>query len=234
MNRLRRGQTLLFHPHPRQERRIGLMFRRFFGGSKGDDPSPAPEHAWDLRPGDFLKFGLVAPDGLARSELQVSGVHALDFGGLAKIRRVLELATPALGTVRLWRDEDQAVALAHEADRPVVERLFDLDVFARLFEPDEPPDLVLERLREPPDLGGWTAGLYRQEGAQQAYRHREDPATDLIGGQLTGEGEAFDHYRLVSDDRRHVVEVAVYDGGRTEVSLVALVPEALIEELWSG
>ncbi|MDP6705480.1 MAG: hypothetical protein QF893_03965 [Alphaproteobacteria bacterium] len=210
------------------------MFRRFFGGSNGDETPPAPEHAWDLRPGDFLKFGLVAPDGLGRAELQVAGVHAVDLGGPGKIRRVLELNAPALDGLRLWRGEDETVAVAHEVDRPVVEKLFDLDVFALLFDPDEPAAIVLERLEEPGDLGGWTSGLYRQEGAQQAYHHREDPATDLIGGQLTGAGEEFDHYRLVSDDRRHAIEVAVYDGGRTEVSLIALLPEALIEELWSG
>ncbi len=210
------------------------MFRRFFGGSKQDDAPPAPEHAWDLRVGDFLKFGLVAPDGLARAELQVSGVHAVDFGGPGKIRRVLEIDSPALGAIWLWRDEDQSVALARAVDRPLVEQLFDLDAFGLLFEPDEPANVVLERQSEPDGTEGWTGALYRQEGAQTAYRHREDPATDLIGGLLTGAGEEFDHYRLVGDDRRHAIEVQVDDGGRTDVILVALLPPALIEELWSG
>lgn len=210
------------------------MFRRFFGGSKGDDAPPAPEHAWDLRVGDFLKFGLVAPDGLARAELQVRGVHAVDFGGPGSIRRVLELESPSLGAIWLWHDEDQSVALARAVDRPLVEQLFDLDVFGLLFDPDEPSDVVLERQGEADGTEGWTGVLYRQEGAQTAFRHREDPATDLIGGRLTGEGAEFDHYRLVSDDRRHAVEVQVDDGGRTDVVLVALLPPALIEELWSG
>ncbi len=209
------------------------MFRRFFGGSKRDDAAPAPEHAWDLGVGDFLKFGLVAPDGLVRSELQVAGVHALDFGGPGKIRRVLELESPSLGAFWLWRGEDQSVALARAIERATVEQLFDLDVFALLFEPDEPANVVLERQGEPEGTEGWTGILYRQEAAQTAYRHREDPA-DLTDDLLTSEGEEFDHYRLVSDDRRHAVEVRVSDGGRTDVIAVALLPPALIEELWSS
>ena len=210
------------------------MFRRLFGGSKQDDAPSAPKHAWDLKVGDFMKFGLVAPDGLGRSELQVSGVHAVDLGGPGKIRRVLELESPNLGNVCLWRDENQSVALARAVDRPVVEQLFDIEVFALLFDPDEPSTVVLERQGKPGGTEGWTGILYRQEGAQTAYRHQEDPATDLIGGLLTGEGKEFDHYRLVSDDRRHAVEVQVHDGGRTDVILVALLPPVLIEELWSG
>ena len=207
------------------------MFRRLFGGgAKDETPAAKPGHPWELRPGDFLKFGFVAPQGLARAERQASAVHALDLGG--RVRRVVALEGD--GDFFLWRDDGGALALGRTIQRPVVEVLFDIDQFARLFDPDEPPNLTLQRRREPPDLAGWTAPVYRQEAACQAYRHRRDPALAPVDATLDGDAEAFDHYRLVGDRRRFAVEVAVYDGGRTDVALVAVVAESAVEELWTA
>ena len=201
------------------------MLRRLFG-RKEEPPPRRAAHAWELRSGDFVKFGFVAPHGLSQAELQVVSVHAVELGGSGKIRRVLGLG----GGRELWRDERGALAVALEIQRPTVERLFDLDEFARLFDSDEPPNLTLNRRRELPELEGWTAPVYRQEAALQAYRHEGDPgsATKLRGG------EEFDHYRLVGDRRRFAVEVAVFDGGRTDVALVALASESIVEEIWAA
>ncbi len=201
------------------------MLRRLFG-RKEEPPPRQAAHAWDLRSGDFVKFGFVAPHGLSQAELQVASVHALDLGGAGKIRRVLGFD----GGRELWRDERDTLAVALRIQRPTVKRLFDLDKFARLFDPDEPPNLTLKRRRELPELEGWTAPVYRQEAAHQGYRHEGDPgsATDLPGG------EGFDHYRLVGDRRRFAVEVAVFDGGRTDVALVALASESIVEEIWAA
>ncbi len=212
-----------------------MMFRRLFGGgSDKKEPERKPEHVWDLRPGDFLKLALVAPEGLSGAELQVASVHAADFGGPHKVRRVLALEGGDGGPYTLWRDESDKVALGLEIQRPVVEQLFDLDEFARLFDPDEPPNLTLQRQAELPQLAGWTAPVYRQEAAHQAYLQRQDPAVTAVDSTLTDDAEEFDHYRLVGDRRRFAVEVAVFDGGRTEVTLVALLPEAVIEEIWAA
>ena len=205
------------------------MLRRLFG--RREEPSPRrADHAWELRSGDFVKFGFVAPQGLSQAELKVISVHAVDLGGPGKIRRVLTLDGGEAGRHEIWRDERDTLAVALEVQRPTVERLFDLDEFARLFDPDEPPSLTLHRRRELPELEGWTAPVYRQEAADQAYRHKGDPgsATDLRGG------EEFDHYRLVGDRRRFAVEVAVSDGGRTDVALVALASESIVEEIWTA
>ena len=203
------------------------MLRRLFGRREEPPPRRAA-HAWELRSGDFVKFGFVAPRGLSQAELQIVSVHALDLGGSGKIRRVLGL--DGGGRRELWRDERDTLAVALEIQRPTVERLFDLDEFARLFDPDEPPNLTLHRRRESPELEGWTAPVYRQEAALQAYRHKGDPgsATTLRGG------EEFDYYRLVGDRRRFAVEVAVFDGGRTDVTLVAFASESIIEEIWTA
>lgn len=212
------------------------MLRRLFGRRAGGDAGDAPRRAdepWELRAGDFLKFGYVAPHGLSQAELQVASAHALDLGGPGKTRRVLTLDGGAAGRYGLWRDERGALALALEIQRPTVERLFDLDEFALLFDPDRPPDLVLHRRRELAELEGWTAPVYRQEAALQAYRQEGDPTTaDDEGGGTGAAAEGFDHYRLVGDRRRFAVEAAVFDGGRTEVALIALVDRSIVEETW--
>ena len=208
------------------------MFGRLFGGRGRDAPSPAVGHACDLGPGGFVKLGFVAPEELARAELQVTGVHALDLGGA--VRRVLAVESTTLRRLEMWRGERGTIAIARPVDRPDVERLFDLESFARLFDPDEPPNLTLERIGEPPGFEGWTAATYRQEAAREAYRHDTDPATTGIGATLDDDVRVFDFYRLVSDRRGHALEAYVHDGGRTDVALVALLPESIVEEIWSA
>ena len=211
------------------------MLRRLFGGrSKAESPPRQATHAWELQVGDFVKFGFVAPHGLSQAELQVAAVHALDLGGPQKIRRVITLDGGAEGRYSLWQDERSALAVAHEINRPVVERLFDVDEFARLFDPDQSPNLTLHRRQELPELEGWTTSVYRQEAAEQAYRHARDPALTTIDDQLGADAEGFDHFRLVGDRRRFAVEVAVLDGGRTDVTLIAIGSESIVEEMWSA
>lgn len=208
------------------------MFGGLFGGRGKDAPAPAASHACDLGPGGFIKLGFVAPEGLARAELQVSGIHALDLGGT--VRRVMAVESMTLRRLEMWRGERGTIAIARLIDRPDVERLFDLQSFARLFDPDEPPNLTLERIGEPAGFEGWTAATYRQEAAREAYLHDTDPATTSIGTTLDDDVRMFDFYRLVSDRRGHALEAYVHDGGRTDVALVALLPESIVEEIWSA
>ena len=59
-----------------------------------------------------------------------------------------------------------------------------------------------------------------------------DPATATLDEHVTSDAEGVDHYRLVSDDRRHAVEIQVFDSGRTDVLAVALLTPGSVEELW--
>ena len=205
------------------------LFRR---GGKDDAPRKVA-HAWELRPGDFIKLALTAPEGLSGAELQVSSVHAADLGGAGKLRRVLMLDGKD-GPYSLWRDGRDRLAIGRELLRPVVEQLFDIDEFARLFDPDEPANLTLERRTEPAGLDGWTGPVYRQEGATVAYWHDRDP-DDQAADELIGEeAEGFDHYRLTGDRRKFALEVAVFDGGRTDVTVIVLAPESIVEEMWTA
>lgn len=209
------------------------MFRKLFGGG-GDDPPPPAEHPWELGPGDFLKLGFTAPEGLSAQELQIASVHALDLGGPQLVRRVLVADNAAGDRFMLWRADGGQVAFAREVLRPVVEKIFDIDEFARLFDPDEPSNLSLSRKAEPPEFAGWTTPVYRQEGEQEAYRHMADPDETKIGTELTDDAEVFDFYRLVGDRRQFALEAHVFDGGRTDVWVVTHLDESMVEEMWQA
>ena len=209
------------------------MFRRLFGGGS-DDKSPAREvsHPWDLRAGDFLKMGYAAPEGLSNAELQVAKVHALDLGGPDRVRRVLTLDGGG-NRFLMWRDDDDRLALAREIGRKQVAELFDIDEFARLFDHDEAPNLTLERKKQvPTGLDGWTASVYRQEAAQEAYIQDHDPAATAFDAEVTDDLQGIDFYRLVGDERRYALEAQVLDGGRTDVIAIALVGPSVVAELW--
>jgi hypothetical protein len=208
------------------------MFRRLFGG-RSEDKTPAREvsDAWDLRPGDFLKMGYAAPEGMSDAELQVTKVHALDLGGAGRVRRVLTLDGGG-AEFMLWRGEDGKLALARELRRNQVEQLFDIDEFARLFDHEETPNLVLQRTSVPGGLDGWTTALYRQEAAQEAYIQDQDPATTEFDDTVTDDARTIDFYRLVGDERRFALEGQVFDGGRTDVIAIAFVGNSAIAELW--
>lgn len=208
------------------------MFGKLFGGRGKDKPAPAVEHPCDLAPGGFLKLGFVAPEGLVQAELQVTGVHAIDLG--SAVRRVLTVEALGLGKLQMWRGERGTIAFSRPVDRPDVEKLFDIGEFSRLFDLDEPANVVLDRLAEPAGFEGWTARAYRQEAAQEAYRHDADPTVTTIGADLDDEAHPFDFIRLVDDQRGHAIEAYVQDGGRTDVSVVALLSENAVEEVWSG
>lgn len=209
------------------------MFRGLFGGGGGDEPPPPAEHPWELKPGDFLKLGFTAPEGLSAEELQITGVHALDLGP-HQVRRVLEAETGSGDRYRLWKGDSGEVAFAREILRPVVERLFDMDEFGPIFDPDDPPNHVVNRQVEPSGLDGWTTAVYRQEAAQEAYVHHVDPIDTKIGSELNDDAEGLDFYRLVGDRRKFALEAYVLDGGQTEVFVIAYLSASAVEEMWQG
>lgn len=209
------------------------MFRGLFGGGGDDEPPPPAEHPWDLKPGDFLKLGFTAPEGLSAEELQITGVHALDLGP-RQVRRVLEAETGSGDRFRLWKGDSGEVAFAREILRPVVERLFDMDEFGPIFDPDDPPNHVLNRQAEPAGLDGWTTTVYRQEAAQEAYVHHVDPVDTMIGSEKSDDAVGLDFYRLVGDRRKFALEAYVLDGGQTEVFIIAYLSASAVEEMWQG
>lgn len=210
------------------------MFGKLFGRGGNDTPPPAAEYPWDLKPGDFMKLGFTAPEGLSAEELQVSSVHALDLGGPQMIRRVLTAETGDGAQFLVWKSDDGQVAFAREILRPVVEKTFDIEEIGAMFDQDGSSLPTLNRQAEPSDLEGWTTALYRQEAAIEAYRHDTDPKETKIGTDLDDDAQPFDFYRLVGDKRQFAFEAMVSEGGRTDIYLITYLSTSVVEEMWQA
>ncbi len=150
------------------------------------------------------------------------------------VRRVLALETGSGDRFLMWKSDDGQVAFAREVLRPVVERIFDVDEFGRLFDPDEAANVALDRRADPPELAGWTTETYRQEAAIEAYRQMVDPTETKVSNEMSDDAEGLDFYRLVGDRRRFALEARVFDGGKTDVYLIAYLPTSAVEEMWEA
>lgn len=211
------------------------FFRKILGG-KGEAGRPAPrvlERPQDLQPGDIVKFGFTAQQVLSNRSFTVEEVATLDLGGDACKKALFTLAG-GHDRVRLAISNDNAgerLELGLSLLPADVEQIFPLEGFIDLLDPESGVLHTLERIGEPPSFENWTAPVYRQEAGQNAYRYPEDYRHRPMPEDAEA-GRALSYYRLVSDDRCYALEVQVYDGGQTEVSLLAYLAPASIEELW--
>ena len=112
-----------------------------------------------------------------------------------------------------------------------VESIFSIDEFAHILDEDSGDQHVLDRKNTPEHFSGWTGQRYVQEAGHEGYLHKGD----FREITLPDDKEScipFSYYYLVSKDRKHAIQIEVYDGGRTEVFLVAYQPQRYIEEMW--
>lgn len=210
------------------------FFDKLFGG--GDDASPAPrslDHPQDLTIGDIVKFGFSAQSSISNQSFKVAAINTFDLGGDSKQKTVftLEGADDRIElTINKERGREQ-LELSLAIYPETVEQLFDIEKFGMLFDEDSGVNHRLDRIGEPEAVSGWTASVYRQEASHQAYFLAGDYRGKSVS-RASEAGEAFDYYRLTSDDRQFAIEAQVYDGGRTDVYLIAMLPLDKLEEMW--
>nr|VFJ44341.1 MAG: hypothetical protein BECKFW1821A_GA0114235_100657 [Candidatus Kentron sp. FW] len=191
------------------------------------------DHPRDLQVGDIVKFGFTSQQGLGNQSMRVEGIDTCDLGGEQhkKILFTLQGADARMRLAIVDQGRGERLEIGAAVFPEDVEQIFDMDAFIDLLDPETGVHHVLERIGEPPHLAGWVGPVYRQEAGHNAYYHvgdyRSRPLPDL-----EEEGDAFSYYLLVSDDRGFGVEVRVYDGGRTEVTLLVYLALSKIEELW--
>ncbi len=213
------------------------FFKSLFGNRDQDlsGPTRTLDHPRDLQVGDIVKFGFAAQNGISNETFQVTEVSAYDLGGTAKKKTLFTLKGRD-GLFRLAVVQErgtESLQVARSVLPDTVEQIFDIEQFAFLFDEASGMNNVLERIGEPDEVAGWTAPAYRQEAGHQAYVHQGDYRHRSLS-TVADDGEAFDYYLLVSDDRKFALQAEVYEGGRTDVYLIAYLPITKIEELWQS
>ena len=214
------------------------FFSSVFGSG---DKSPEPvniESPSDLKIGDMLKMefaeqGLVSGQTLKVAEQLFYDVSAVENCKTVSIlqgadQRVL-LST---STVNPERPLELAISVLPET----VFKLFKRKQFAAIFdEPDNTDHRVnckadLDNLTgELNGLEGFVAASYFQERTNEAYRSNKDCRNKE---RSEADWTAFDYKLLVADDRNHAVRIEVFDGGRTDVYLIAYLALNKVEEYW--
>ena len=207
------------------------LFDKLFGN---DEPTARSlTSVGELESGDFLKFGFNSLEGLSNQSLSVNRVTTHDLGGENKKKILFELQGSSLHLRLALIHERQGdrLEIARQVYPEDVENCFDVEAFINLLDPDTGVNHLLQRTGEPSELKGWLGTTYRQEAGHNAYLYPDDYRQQSMPADAT-QGSEHSYYLLVTDNRNHGLEVQVYDGGQTDVWLLAYVDPDMLEEMW--
>jgi len=191
-------------------------------------------HPKDLIIGDMIEFELMEQSLLANRSFQIKDIWTLNYGSDTNFKTYFELD-----------DIDEKFRLCVIDDRLEVARsvlpetllqVFNEEDIATILDPDTGVNhqlsVNIDMQDLPEDLVGRVSPKYRQEGFEIAYRYQGDYRKKGIP-RHADEGEIeCDYAWLVSDDRQHSIEFRVFDGGRTEVHLCAMLPMRKLTAMW--
>ncbi len=211
---------------------MSSFFKGLWSRTKKEPGTRSLTHPGDLEPGDMIQmanhFGL--PELLRNEAFQVIGVSTYQFEHVTSPGFTLEGTGNANICLSIESDAGrETLAMALAINRNQVEQIFDLDEFAEIFDGDGAAVLTLKKDHEVP---GWTADRYFQQTMGERGYYYEKDFRGSKPSDREGDGEPFENYLLVSDDGSRGVEIEVFAGGETEVSLVCYLGMEMINGLW--
>ena len=200
--------------------------------TKTDPEARVLDHPRALQVGDFLQmsdsYGL--PEYLRDEVFEVTAITTWQFEH--EFETTFSLRSKNNDSIDLTIDGDagrESASFSKEIPRTTVEELFDTDEFSSIFDEESPATLnTMAKL----DIGGWLSDQYHQTSCGERGFFYQKDCRDAGPSEFEGEGEPFDYYALTSTDESQSVEIAVYAGGETEVSLVLHRSISDIRELW--
>ncbi|NOY67860.1 MAG: hypothetical protein GXP13_10730 [Gammaproteobacteria bacterium] len=212
---------------------MGFIKSMFGGGDKSPPPSPIESPA-ALKPGDMVKMEFAEQALISGQTLKVTDQVFYDISAVESCK-----------TVSTMTGVDQNIFLSTSSVNPerpleiaiaiLPERIFDLfkrKKFVAIFEEPDDTDHRLKcklDLNELNELQGFVSKSYFQERTNEAYRSKKDCRNTSLSEH---EWSAFDYKLMVSDDRQHAIRIEVYNGGRTDVYLIAYLPLNKVESYW--
>jgi len=120
-------------------------------------------------------------------------------------------------------DGDETVSFGLKLTPEDVEKIFNLDEFSTVF--DDEHSAVLTDITSVEVFSDWLGAKYlRTEYAEPGYYHKS--------GEMEAQGEAFDHFELASDCGKYGLDIDVWDGGETDVSISMSRPINIIKHYW--
>jgi len=204
------------------------MFKKIFGGND------APRRLTDpgqLQAGDIVAFKQrrSLPDELQGQQLEVTKVGGYQYSE-TEITKELTLRSEDNKTYYLSIDDndgDPLLCFSIKVPESILFTLFDEDEFSGLWGEDF---ITLTVKEKPKELASWLANSYTQRMKEgEAYYYNHD-----CGGKVPedDEGEELRYHECVGDVDGRYLSVEIWGDGDTDISLVALSPVDVIEEMW--
>lgn len=183
-------------------------------------------HVSGLKIGDMVELDndFSLPDVLRGSTFQVVLRALYEYEGTEELEWVLKGDDGTTVFLSYDNDDgDETVSFGLKLKPVDVESIFNLDEFSAVF--DDEHSAVLADITAGENYSGWLGGKYlRTEYAEPGYYHKS--------GEVSGQGEPFDHFGLVSDCGNFSVDIDVWDGGETDVSVSMSRPISIIKNYW--
>ena len=208
------------------------LFKSLFGGGDKSPPAAAPESPKDLHIGDMLKMEFAEQALVSGQTLKVSEQLFYDLSPVENCKTVSIMSGVeqrvlfSISSVNPDRPLEVAVAILPEK----VFELFNRQQFVAIFDEPDNTNHRLQRkakVAELNELEGFIASSYFQERTNEAYRSQKDGRNNTLD---ESDWLGFDYKLMVSDDRQHAIRIEIYDGGRTDVYLIAYLALSKVEE----
>lgn len=193
-------------------------------------------HASELKKGDMFSVidSFAYPSWLKGQTLRVIDIQTYQYQHSSDTEFVLETNSGQVVFLQIEQDDgEQWANFSIKIQRDDVDKIFGLDEFARIF--DEESLTHIQVQNTPEQFTQFLAKSYQQsESPYVCYFHNKDfRGQSLPRYELEG-GEPCEMICLASPDEGHGLNIEIWDGGETEVSLTLTRPITDIVDLFPG
>ena len=193
-------------------------------------------HASQLKTGDMLTLidSFAYPNWLKGQTLKVTDVQTYQYQHSAEYEFVLESESGNVVFLQIEREDGEEFAnFSIKIQRDDVAEIFTLDEFARIF--DEEALTHITTANTPEAFERFLASSYQQsEAPYVCYFHNKDYRQLSLPRYQDESGEPCEVINLVSDDENHSINIEIWEGGETEISLTLSRPISDIVDLFPG
>ncbi|MBD1582393.1 DUF4178 domain-containing protein [Pseudoalteromonas sp. S16_S37] len=209
------------------------MFNLF---KKKTQPTRQLSDPTQLKAGDMLTLidSFAYPQWLKGQTLRVVAVNTYQYQHSAEYEMVLENNSGQVVFLQIEQEDgEQWANFSIKIQRDDVDEIFTLDEFARIFDEDSLTEITVAN--KPEQFSQFLATSYKQtEAPFVSYFHEHDYRGQALPRYEQEGGEPCEMLCLESNDGNHGLNIEIWDGGHTDVSLTLTRPVSDIVELFPG
>lgn len=209
------------------------MFNFFKSKKK---PERQLSHASDLKKGDMFTVidSFAYPAWLKGQTLRVIDVQTYQYQHSSDTEFVLETNTGQVVFLQIEQnDGEQWANFSIKIQRDDVDEIFGLDEFSRIFDEESLTHIIVKNT--PERFMQFLADSYQQsESPYVCYFHNKDFRGQTLPRYEQDGGEPCEMICLASPDDGHSINIEIWEGGETEVSLTLTRPISDIVDLFPG